>query len=351
MSTVAPADSTVNMIRMKIRRLTSSPSLSSLPNTVIDQYINTFYSQDFPYAIKLDQMKSVYTFYTRPNIDRYPLDVNYNQGVRDPFYVDGIQGWFYKSRDQFYKTWPRWPTLYHPATGDGTTQLYTFTIPSPFLSKNVTLGCVDITGGAISVADDGNGNLQLQSPNPVVSVPVQTSTEPGMKNVNTANPGQNIVTNIGTVNYVTGVFSINFALGNVTPAAGSEFTLWTCQYQPGKPYSILFWNNEFTVRPVPELIHKMEIETYLTPVQFMKITDVPILTQWWQYIAYGVACEIFRDRQDGDALSNCLEGFARQEQLVLERQAVEEIGQRNVSVFSGANQQAGWGIGWFQGGF
>jgi hypothetical protein len=348
---IAATNSTVNMIRTKVRRLTSSSSQSSLPDTVINQYIQTFANQDLPYTIKLDQMRSVYKFYTRPYIDRYPLDINFNQGVRDPVYVDGIRGNLYKSRDQFYNIWPRWPTKYTPTSGDGTTTSFNFTIQGPFLSNEVTLGCVSTTGEAISVADDGNGNLQLVTMNPVVSVPVQTSSVPGMKNINTENPGQNLLVNIGTVNYISGTFTINFALGNLIPAAGSVFTLWVCQYQPGKPYSILYWNNELTIRPVPMLTHKMELETYLTPVEFMEETDVPIITQWWQYIAYGAACEILRDRQDADGLENCLEGFYRQEAMVLERQGVEEIGQRNVTVFSGTNQQPGWGAGWLQGGF
>jgi hypothetical protein len=351
--TVAPYDSTVAAIRRKIRRLTASSSESELSTFTIDEAINTFYNQDFPYAIKLDQMRNVYTFYTQPNIDRYPLDVNFNQGVRSPVYFEGIQGNFYKDRDEFYRMWPRWPTKFQPIAGDGVTQMFTFVIPAPFLSKEVVLGGVDISGMAISVADDGNGNLQLKVPNPIISIPPQTTTPPvpGMYNVNTLNPGLLTVTNIGSVNYVTGEFAINFALVNLTPIAGQLMTLWVSQYQPGRPYCLLFWNNEFTIRPVPKLIHKVEVETYLTPVQFMLTTDNPILQQWWQYIAYGASCEILRERQDMEGVANLMEGFKRQEALVLERQGTEEIGQRNKTLFAGSepSQQGnnGWGQNWY----
>jgi len=122
--------------------------------------------------------------------------------------------------------------------------------------------------------------------------------------------------------------------------------LHVVQYSTGKPYSVLFWNNTFTIRPIPKLTHKIEVETFLTPVQFMTITDVPILTQWWQYIAYGVACEIMRDRNDFQAVAQLQEGFQRQEGLVLERQAIEQIGQRNATIFSSSTPAQGWNQAW-----
>lgn len=360
------ADTTYSKIERMVRRLTASSSQASLSSADIQEGVNTFYSQDFPYAIKLDQMRSVYTFYTEPYIDRYPLDVNYNQGVRAPLYVDGIQGYFYKDRDQFYNIWPRWPTRFQPISGNGIKKDFNFTIPGPFLSKEVTLGGVDTNGNAISVADDGNGNLQLQIPNSVTSVPPQFNPPvtnpaiPGMKNVNTLNPGLiNVNTQtldpsnvpfpggIGTVDYVTGQFVIKFP---VAPANGTVMTLRVSQYQTGRPYTMLFWNNEFQIRPVPKLIHKIEIETYLSPVQFMSTGDIPILNQWVQYLAYGTAMEILRQRQDMEGVENLREGFMRQEGLVLERQGIEEINQRNSTIFSSTQQNLGWNNGWMQGG-
>lgn len=361
---VVQADSTVDAMRLKVRRLTVSSSASSLTTSDIDKALNTVISQDFPYAIKIDQMRSVYTFFTEPYRDRYPLDVNYNQGVRAPLYVEGIPGTFFKDRNQFFNLFPRWPTLFHPISGDGMTTAFTFTIPAPFLSKEVVLGGVDINGNPISVNDDGNGNLQLQIPNPVVSVPAQfnppvtNAPVPGMKNLNTANPGLiNVNTQtldplsvpypggIGIVNYVTGVFNINFP---VAPAAGTQITLWVSQYQTGRPYCMLFWNNEFTIRPVPKLIHKVEIETFLTPVAFLQSNQVPILNQHWQYISYVASMEILRERQDFAGVEQLREGMMRQEGLVLERQGIEELFQPTPQLFNSTQQYSvygGWG-GW-----
>lgn len=431
MTTVLGADNTYARIELLVRRLTASSSEATLKSTEIQMAVNDIYNSDFPYAIKLDQMRSVYTFFTQPNIDRYPLDVNYNQGVRAPMYVDGIQGYFYKDRDEFYKMWPRWPTKHQagasslvggianvtqanpgqitsPSHGlstgntiyisnvEGMTQLnnnsfivtvidvnnftigvdttgfsayisggtwyltpvvFNFMRPGPFLSRQVSIGGVDIQGNPITITDNGNGNLYLQTPNPVVSVPPYGSTYqppspqagmpiPGMYNRNTLNPGLNKQTLVGSVNYVTG----QFLFTNLLPLKqGTTLTIWVSQYQTGRPYSLLFWNNEFHIRPVPKEIHKIEIETYLTPVQFMMTTDNPILNQWVKYIAYAVSMEILRQRQDMQGVENLREGFMRQEGLLLERQGTEEINSRNRTIFAGTQQNLGWNAGFNQG--
>ena len=426
MTAVAPANSTYAMIEQKIRRLTASAAESVLASSDIQQYVNTFYSQDFPFGIKIDQMRSVYTFYTTPYVDRYPLDVNFNQGIRAPVYVDGIQGSYFKDRQQFFALWPRFPTQFQQAgdattgaitailqpsnptqitsanhglitgaivyiqgvqgmtelndqyyqitfidantfslngiddtsfgayTGGGTwlsiSQNFSFTIPAPFLSYEVTIGGVDQDGNPISIRDDGNGNIQIMSTNAVTYNPAANSNPayPGMYNTNTGNPGLINPTNIGTVDYVSGLITFTLPIGT-TLANGTLFTVWVSQYQTGRPYSLLFWNNMFIVRPVPKLIHKFEVETFLTPVQFMTTNDVPILNQWWQYIAYGAAMEILRDRQDMEGVENLREGMKRQEALVLERQCIEEIFQPNPTIFNSVTPAVGGvnGIGYY----
>lgn len=358
---VVQANSTYQQIELTVRRLIAASGQSNMPSSVIQQATNTYYNNDFPYGIKMDQMKSVYTFFTRPYIDRYPIDVNYIQGIRAPLFVDGIQGSFFKDRQAFFSVWPRFPTIFNSLSGNGIQKIFSGNIPGPILSKEFVLGGTDINGNAISVNDDGFGNLRLQVPNPITSTPPAyvaglTNQIPGMYNTNLGNPGLNNVNTqtatyqgVGNVNYVTGNFTINFP---VAPADGTKLTGWASQYQPGKPYCLMFWNNELTIRPVPKLIHKIEIECYLSPVQFLNTTDSPILNQWWQLIAYGVAREILRQAQDFDGVENLREGFERQEALVLERQTVEELFVPTPTIFSSPtnclsfNAGFGFGGGW-----
>lgn len=380
-SPVAQADSTYVSIEKKVRRLTASASEASLASSDIQSAVNLFYNTDFPYAIKIDQQRSVYKFLTIPNVDRYPVDVNSLQGFRSPVYFEGIQGNFFKNRDQLFNLYPRYPTQFQPISGDGVTTSFTFSLfgnnVNPFpqanfgiLSTQVVIGGVDVNGNPIRIIDDGGGvvngfgigsnttvgqlvfvtqnavgaNVYLDPSN--VQQPVLPGLSPigGSNNANLPNnsyPPSPLTTQYcGTVNYVTTQITVNFP---VAPAAGTMINVWAATYQVGRPYNALFWNNEITIRPVPDNVYLVEIETYQTPAQFMNTSNHPVLNQWAQYIAYGTAIEILRDRQDMEGVQNLMEGFMRQEGLVLGRQAVEEIGQPNITLFNSAQQ--GFGVG------
>src|SRR5271169_5714390 len=166
MSSVVQANNTYSYIEQKVRRLTASASEASLPSATIQDYVNRFYSEDFPYAIKIDQQRSVYKFLTIPNVDRYPVDVNNLQGFRAPVYFEGIQGNFFKNRDQLFNLYPRYPTQFQPIGGDGVTTSFTFTLfgnnQNPFpqnnfgiLSTQLVIGGIDKNGNPIRIIDDG----------------------------------------------------------------------------------------------------------------------------------------------------------------------------------------------------
>lgn len=372
MSSVLPADSTYSFIEKKVRRLTSSASESALASSDIQEAVNTFYSSDFPYAIKIDQQRSVYKFLTIPNVDRYPVDVNNYQGFRAPVYFEGVPGNLFKKRDQLFNLYPRTPTQFQPVSGDGVTTSFTFTLfgnnqnpfPQPnfgILSGQVVIGGIDINGNPIRIIDNGgsvvnslgigsnttSGKLLfIQQNNVGNNVYLDASNDqqpaiPPLSPLPIPSPPSPLTSQYcGTVNYVTTSITVNFP---VAPADGTMINVWAATYQVGRPYNLLFWNNEFTIRPVPDNVYLVEVEAYQTPSQFMETTQNPILNQWAQYIAYGASMEILRDRQDMEGVENLKEGFQRQEALVLERQSVEEIGQPNITFFN--STQSGYGIG------
>jgi hypothetical protein len=387
MPTVAQADTTYSYIEKKVRRLTASASESALSSVDIQQAVNLFYNTDFPYAIKIDQQRSVYKFLTIPNVDRYPVDVNNLQGFRAPVYFEGIQGNFFKNRDQLYNLYPRYPTQFQPASGNGVQTSFTFTLfgnnVNPFpqanfgiLSTQVVIGGIDVNGNPIRIIDDGgavvdaNGigsntttgqllfvkqnnvgnNVYLDSTNAQQPAIPPYSPLGGSTYYDASYPQYppSILTPqyCGTVNYVTTQITVNFP---VAPAAGTNINVWASTYQVGRPYNVLFWNNELTIRPIPDNVYLCEVETFQTPVQFMNTTDNPTLNQWSKYIAFGAAIDILRDRQDMEGVQNLMEGFKNQESLVLERQAIEEIGQPNITMFNSTSygncSGGGWGIG------
>lgn len=378
MTAIAQADSTYTFIEKKVRRLTASASEASLTSFDIQQAINTFYNNDFPYAIKIDQQRSVYKFLTIPNVDRYPVDVNNLQGFRAPVYFEGIQGNFFKNRDQLFNLYPRYPTQFQPIGGDGITTSFTFTLfgnnanpfPQPnfgILSTQVVIGGIDVNGNPIRIIDDGGavvnsfgigsnttaGRLLFLNQNNVGNnvyldtLNMQQPAIPPLSPLPVPSPPSPLTPQYcGTVNYITTDFVVNFP---VAPAAGTMINVWVATYQVGRPYNLLFWNNELTIRPVPDNVYLCEVEVFQTPAQFMATNDSPVLNQWAQYIAYGSAAEILRDRQDMEGVQNLQEGFKRQEALVLERQAVEEIQQPNITLFNTTQTGYGYGIGFGSG--
>ena len=452
MTAVLSANNTYSFIEQKVRRLTASASQASLTSAMIQDYVNRFYSEDFPYAIKIDQQRSVYKFLTIPNVDRYPVDVNNMQGFRAPVYFEGIQGNFFKNRDQLFNLYPRYPTQFKEGAGlsgsitailqpSNPTQItspnhnlqtgsiitinnvggmielngnqYTVTVvnnnvftlngidntaftpytsggswlslntfsftlfgnnqnpfPQPnfgILSTQLVIGGIDQNGNPIRIIDDGGavvnslgigsntttGQLLFLNTNTVgnnvyldpTTIPPnqQKPAIPPLSPLPAPSPPFPLTPQYcGTVNYVT--TQINILLP-VSLQLGSQLNIWAATYQVGRPYNLLFWNNELTIRPVPDNVYLCEVEVFQTPSQFMATTDNPILNQWSQYIAYGAAMEILRDRQDMEGVQNLMEGFKRQEGLVLERQAVEEINQPNITLFNSTNIGFGVGIG------
>jgi len=386
-------NNTYSYIEQKVRRLTASASQSALSSADCEDYINRAYTNDFPYAIKIDQQRSVYKFLTIPNVDRYPVDVNNLQGFRAPVYFQGIQGNLFKNRDQLFNLYPRYPTQFQigyvapPANTPFTFTLFGNNV-NPFpqanfgiLSTQLVIGGIDVNGNPIRIIDDGGavvnsngigsntttGQLLFLNQNAVgdnVFLDPSGNQQPAVPNLSPLGGQQNA--NIGTtqayppapfpnvnqpqycgsVNYVTTQISVTFP---VAPAPGTMINVWAATYQVGRPYNMLFWNNEITIRPVPDNVYLVEVETFQTPSQFMKTGDYPILNQWIQYIAYLAAAEILRDRQDMEGVENLMEGLKRQEALVLERQAVEEIFQPNITLFNstqtGFGIGGGWGIG------
>jgi len=273
--------------------------------------VNTFYTLDFPSAIKTDQLQDTLEVFTEPNVDRYRVNINDRINLKNPVYVEGREAIFFKTLVEFYDLFPRQPVRNIPATGDGTTTIFNFNLPGPFLSHEVTIGSVNNVGSTIRVTDDGRNVLEFVTFEPLT--------------------GDSILTPIGSINYVTGATSVTFP---IAPGAGEEINVWTSTYSSGFPYCLLFYKDEIRVRPVPDGVYKLDIQTFKSPTPFLSESDMPQLKQWWQYIAYGAAIEILRDREDTEGIMDLMEGFKRQELLVLERQASAEIGIRTPTILN-----------------
>lgn len=322
---MATPDSTLSSlaaIRTKVRRLTRSPSTSQLTNDQIDDYVNTFVLYDFP-EFTVDKRL---TFFVMPNIDFYTTNTvnaddplynfkNIYLSVQNPVYVAGQEVEFSQSRDQFYRQYPKYNFEGSIGTGDDVTVAYTGTLTSiPVLARNVMFSSIDT---------DGNGIVLNDIP--------QTDPSTGLIIMTGDLVVPDTTTSLGTINYITGVYSFTFP---VAPGDGEDVVVQSYRYTTARPRSILFEDNNFIFRPVPDKSYRVEVDVFQRPTELLNITDTPDIAQWWQYIAYGASKKVFEDRMDVGSVEAIMPEFMRQRSLVLQRLVVQQAGERTATIYS-----------------
>lgn len=296
---------TLAQIRKKVRRLTATPDIIQLPDSEIDEYIDVFLTQDFPAHLKLFSLHKKYHFFTEPNEDRYTLPVNEFLSVNPPVFIAGYQSYYDQDRESFYRIYPFLNDDVDVGTGNGTAGPYSFVIDNvPILKREFSISAVDTNGDSRTLEDDGDGNLVL--------------------------PGD--ATLRGTIDYISGLGEVT-NWGSTIPA---ESTI-NAQYNPyvaSRPRAVLFYDNEFVVRPIPDKAYKVEIEVYQKPTQLLASTDETELAQWWQFIAFGAALKVLEDRQDIETIQTLMPRFDEQKQLVLHRTIIQNTPERTPTIYS-----------------
>lgn len=340
------ADTTLTAIRTKFRRLARAQSVNQLSNADIDQYINTFLLYDLPSTLRLTDLKKEYTFYTRPNVDKYdqitlglssqPL-FNFNNivnGTFGPFYVAGYRAAFSQSREEFYGRWPTLNQKIQIGTGDGITISFTGTLANvPILANNFTVSSIDANNLQIVLQDipvvDGNG--------------IQTQTG------NLAEPNGTATTSIDVnnfVDYIDGTYTITFA---TPPGNGQPVWVMYYSYAAARPTSILFFDNTFYLRPVPDIPYPVRFEVFIQPIELLADNQSPQLEQWWQYIAYGGAIKFLQDQNRSEDVAALLPEFKNQELLVLRRTLAQQGDDRAATIYSQQTSLYGSPWGWWNG--
>ena len=348
--------STLGKIKTKVRRLTASLSTAQLSDDDLNQYINTFVLYDFPEHLRLFNLKTTLTFFTRPYIDQYATNTTdatdplYNFKnryitVNQPAYIAGKQALWSQSEDQFFGMYPMINFIQSIGiTGDGTTVTFTGNINTNqpniqssgqgglILRNNVLFSSVDVNGLPLTLID----------------FPAPQETFPLIGYLGAPGSNAGISTNSGQINYSTGNFTLTFT---TAPAAGKLIDSQTIIVQPSIPQSILFYDTTFTMRPVPDQAYRVTMEAFVRPTELLADSQQPELAEWWQYIAYGTAKKVFEDRRDIENVQKIMPEFKTQEKLINRRTIVQQTNQRTSTIYTeqtGASGQIGGG--WFSGG-
>lgn len=371
---INPPTNTLEAIQTKVRRLTRSPSASQLSDDDLNNYINTFVVYDFPEQLRMFNLRTTFTFICNPFQDEYNTDTisyagnttnqlynfqNIYLSVHDPVYIAGYQSFYTQSREQLFGIYPKVNNIASIGVmGNGITQSFTGVInyqqsitnvppnsnlPATLLKNQVLFDSIDVNGLGLSLIDvpliDTTTGFQtiegnLYAPNNLPSTP------PTTVDLDPAN----------TINYLTGAFTITFA---TPPAAGQPINSQTVPSICSLPQALMYYDNKFVLRPVPDQPYRVQFEAYVRPVALLQKNQSPELEEWWQYIAYGAARKILQDRMDLETVQLIEPEFKVQERLCLRRTIVQYTNERVATIYTeqtsfGPGSGAwGWGGGPF----
>lgn len=369
---LTPNLSTLQAIRTKVRRLTRTPSTAQMTDAELDSYVNTFVLYDFPEHLRTFNLRTQFTFYTNPGQDVYPTDIasyggainnalynfqNLYLTIHPPVYIAGYQAFFTQSREQFYSIYPQINSIASIGTsGDGVTTSFSGVVTIngatllPGQTQNVSLlqnqvlfSSIDIAGIGLAMVDVpvldvttglnfGQGNLY--DPN---SAAYQAAKQTPPTTID--------ITNF--INYQTGQFIVTF---NAAPAAAAVINSQTVQTASALPLALLYYSNQFVVRPIPDQPYRINFEVYQRPTALLDAAGYPELEEYWQYIAYGASKKIFEDRMDMESVSMIMPEFKKQEALCLRRTIVQYTNERVATIYTESLNAGGNGNGWGWGG-
>ena len=344
----APSSNRVPILQMiiaKVRRLTGSSDTFQLPDVPnandpysvgITDYINSFYLYDFPAEFRALKLKDKYTFDTINGVDTYAFDSENFTTVEMPCYCAKREIQLFQDPWSFYGVNFNWQYQNNFTTGDGTAGPYSgFTSAKPVLRsvnndpssltypvsrvQNILITANTATS-TVNVTDDGSGNLI----------------------------GDCIIG--GTINYSTGAIS-NLTFSTTIPS-GNNIQIQYNPYQASIPLSILFFQNQFTLRPVPDRGYTIELVAYRQPSQALANTAAfqgnPELSEWWECIAVGAAKKIYEDRLDSDGVA-LMDKMLSERYQVAQTRTYAQLGKQRVNtIFADQlNYNYGSGAGFF----
>ena len=270
-------------IKTKIRRVTGRPSTNQLWDAELTNYIHSFVVYDFPLIIRLFYDMQNYSFQLTPRVGNYSIDTlkNLYSNFEPPAYIDNIQINYMQDLTAFERVFARYKysTLLGTSTGIAGPYAYTFSY-TPIQAETCIISTVSAAGTNLLAIDNGAGGFNDQDGNNIAGA---------------------------SINYLTGVIAgITFS---AVPPLGSAIYISARQYVVGRPFAVLYQNNEFRFWPFPDRAYTFQICSYPNYAAFTAGADFPELKQWADAIAFGVSLKIFQDNLDYESYQKTLSFF------------------------------------------
>lgn len=338
---------TLQDIITKVRRITARPAQQQISDSEIIKYINTFYVYDMPEHLRMESLRVNYQFLTNVNTPAYDLPTSIFLDVMPPVYIAGYQSYMTQSRENFFRINPELHFLQQQISlGNGSSGPYTIqatetpllrgfkqnppgaysstVVKASTLNWNILVSGIDGSGNSQSLVDDGQGNLV--SPTDIAIPP----TPPVVR---------------GTVNYTTGLISINSTGFPVGIANGNSINIQYIPYVASRPQSVVFFQDQILVYPIPDQAYTVSFEAYQYPISFtlnpngtFTAAAIPQVTEWWQLLAYGASDKIFADSGDFEMMAKFRPLLQEQMNLMLRRTIVQQTSERTSTIYTEQTQ-------------
>lgn len=346
---MALATSTLDTIRQKVRRLTRSPSEQQLSDYELDQYINTSIAFDFPEHLRLFSLATNLTFYTQAGVDTYGTSTDPNNALYDfkdlyinvhpEAYIAGIPAGYTQHKDVFYGQWPQTVfvtnTLIQGNGSEGPFSGIVNSFPQNPVPTGPYTGAILQNSFILTVLDVNHISMVL------VDYPSTIDPTIGYLGLVNSKPVPTTPIPYGTINYQTGVFTCTFPNATLNKFGNTIFAEAEL-YIPGLPISVLFYDNQFILRPVPNMAYPVQLKADIRPTQLLATTDMPQITQWWQFIAYMTAKKVLEDRMDLDTVQMIMPEYRNQMNFVNRTNIVQRANERTVTIYT-EGKSYGWG--------
>ena len=331
----------------KARLLSGSSNNFQITDQQLVSRMNSFYSYDMPAKFRSLKLKDIYTFTTNVGQDVYPFNSELYTTVNMPCYCAKRELKLFTDPWQFYGANFNWQNLEFFASGNGTKGPYNgFTTASPMIAsmnndpgtqanpslyfpqgrvQNILISAnTGKFADTQNVTDDGQGNL-IQ----IFQTSNDTNQEYGWtyyRQYASVNP--TIAT--ATINYQTGQIS-NLYFNEIIPQ-GTQIQIGYTPQVLSIPLAIMFYQNQFTLRPVPDKGYTIELSCYRQPIRALLAADQtgnPELSEWWEILAVGCAKKLYEERLDTDGMM-LMDKMLRERYDIIETRTYAQIGQQNI---------------------
>lgn len=352
---------TLSDIVTKVRKLTGTANTLQLKDSEIIDYINSFYLYDFPAEFRSLQLKNTFTINTIQNVDTYPFDFVHYETVEQPVYIDKRIVPLYNSPWPFYNLFFNWKLREVFDTADGTAGPYAGTaLDVPIIRSTNNNPMADTQTSPTGTFSTGSYPGSFTEPNIARAQNILISANTASGTLNATDDGDgNIIGDVlagGTIDYQTGVIAgLTFT---ATIPSGQDINISYNPANPSIPQAVLFWQNNITLRPVPDKGYTVEIVAYRRPSQILLGTEnpdvpnmagVPELLEWWETLAAGASKKIFEDRQDSDGIM-LMDKMLTERYELNETRTYAQLGKQSVgTIFSSQLQGYGGGFAGFGG--